>query len=321
MGKYLLRRLFLMAPTLLILSIFVFLMMRVLPGDVAIIIMGGEEVGATNTNIRMSIETLRERLGLNRPLYIQYLTWLWDSVRGDFGQSLISGTPVTKELAIRLPITLQIAVMAKILSIILGVPIGIISAVRQNSWMDYSLRFLSIFFLAAPSFWIALLAIFVGAFWFNWLPPLGYHPIWEDPMANLTQLLVPTLVLATGGMAGMARMTRSTMLEVMREDYIRTARSKGLKEQVVIYRHALKNALIPVVTLAGLSFAGLLGGSVILEAIFGIPGMGQYLIVGIRSHDYSVVQAVVIVFGVVVTLVNLVIDLLYGWLDPRISYS
>ncbi len=321
MGKYVMRRLLLMGPAILILSLFVFLIMRVIPGDVAQSILAGEDVGATRVQVRMSLEVLRERLGLNRPLYVQYLTWLWDTIRGDFGDSLVTGKPVAQELAVRLPMTIQLALMSKILAIILGVPIGILCAVRQNTWTDFTLRFWTIFFDAAPSFWIALLAIFVGAFWFNWLPPLGYNPISQDPGANMVQLLIPTLILGVGGMAGFARMSRSTMLEVLREDYIRTARSKGLKEQVVIIRHALKNALIPVVTLAGLSFAALLGGTVILEAIFGIPGMGQYLINGIQTHDFIVVQAVVMLFGVVVMVVNLVIDLLYGWLDPRISYS
>ena len=321
MGKYVMRRLLLMGPALFILSLFVFFIMRVVPGDVAQSILAGEDVGATRVQVRMSLEALRERLGLNRPLYVQYLTWLWDTVRGDFGESLVTGKPVAQELAVRLPMTIQLALMAKILALIMGVPIGILCAVKRNSLTDFLLRFWTIFFDAAPAFWIGLLAIFIGAYWFNWLPPLGYNPIWEDPTANIVQLLIPTLILAVGGMAGFARMTRSTMLEVLREDYIRTARSKGLRERVVIFRHAVKNAMIPVMTLAGLSFAGLLGGTVILEAIFGIPGMGQYLIVAINTHDFTVVQAVVMLFGVVVMVVNLVVDILYGWLDPRISYG
>ncbi len=320
MAKYALRRLVLILPTLVLLSMLVFLVMRVLPGDVARTIMG-EEVGATNVTIKMSLETLRHRLGLDKPLYIQYLDWLWHLARLDFGDSLISGKSIAAEIVQRAPITLELAVIAKIISLVLGIPIGILSAVRQNSWLDLILRFWTIFFLAAPSFWMALMVIFVGAYSFGWLPPLGYHSLWSDPRGNLTQLMWPALILSLGSLATMARMTRSTMLEVMREDYIRTARAKGLKEQVVIMRHALKNTLIPVVTLAGLSFATLLGGSVIMEAIFGIPGMGQYLITAISNHDYTVVQGTVVVFAVVVMLINLIIDLFYGWIDPRISYS
>ena len=309
-----------MAPTMLLLSLLVFVMMRVVPGDIAIMLMG-EEVGATNVDFRVSIETLRERLGLNRPLYIQYLSWIWDTVRGDLGKSLVTGVPITTEIATRLPITLELAILAKLISLVLGIPIGIISAVKQNSWMDYLLRLLSILFLTAPSFWLGLMFIFAAAIWFNWIPPLGYNPLWENPGANIAQLLAPALILGLSGLATMARMTRSTMLEVMREDYIRTARAKGLREPVVIYRHALKNALIPVVTLAGLSFATLLGGTVILESIFGIPGMGQYLINAITIKDFPVVQGIIMVFAVILMMVNLVVDLLYGWLDPRISYS
>ena len=320
MGKYVLRRVLLIIPTLLILSVMVFMVMRVLPGDVAQIIMG-EEIGATNTAIKVSMETLRKQLGLDKPLYIQYLTWVWDLARLDFGDSLITGRSIASEIVQRLPITLELAILAKILSLVIGIPVGIVSAVRQNTWVDLVLRFTVIFSLATPSFWIGLMVIFAGAFYFDWLPPLGYHSLWTDPRGNLTQMLWPAIILAHGTMATTARMTRSAMLEVMREDYIRTARAKGLKEQVVIYRHALKNALIPVVTLAGLSFAGLLGGSVIMEAIFAIPGMGQYLITAITLHDYTVVQGFVMVFAVVVMMINLVIDLVYGWIDPRISYS
>ncbi len=320
MGKYVLRRLVLILPTLLLLSLFVFVLMRVLPGDVTRTIMG-EEIGATNIDMKMSLETLRKKIGLDKPLYMQYLIWVWDAARGNFGDSLITGKSVAGEIAQRAPVTMQLSLMAMLISMFLGIPVGIMSAIRQNSWIDLTLRFWSIFLLAAPSFWLGLMVIFVGAYAFGWLPPLGRHLLWEDPVANLTQLMWPALILGSHGMATTARMTRSTMLEVMREDYIRTARAKGLREQAVIIRHALKNTLIPVVTLAGLSFATLLGGTVILEAIFGIPGMGYYLLNGINSHDYTVVQGGVMVFAVMVMLVNLLIDLLYGWIDPRISYG
>lgn len=319
MGQYLARRLLLIIPTMVLLTAIVFALMRVLPGDIAKLLLSGDE-GGVNMN-QYTLDTLRAKLGLDRPLYMQYFTWLWDMTRGDFGESLYSGRSVTSELLQRLPITVEIALISKILSLALGIPIGIISAVKQNSWVDLLLRFWSIFFLAAPAFWLGLLVILIGSNWFGWIPPLGYNALWQDPRANLLQLLWPSLILASSSLAVMARMTRSTMLEVMREDYIRTARAKGLREQVVVVRHALKNALIPVVTLAGLSFANLMAGTVILEAIFGIPGMGQLFIVAINSRDYPIVQGVVVVFALVFALTNLIVDLLYGWLDPRISYA
>lgn len=317
MLKYVTRRVLLIFPTLFILSLVIFGLLRVLPGDVAMMILGGEDAIKSES----SINAIREKLGLNRPLYVQYAGWLWDTVRGDFGKSLYSDLSVGGQLAQRIPITLEIAILAKLLSIVVGVPIGIISAVKQNSFIDLSLRFLTIFFLAAPSFWLGLLVILGGALWFNWIPPLGYNPIWKGPVANFQQLIWPVIILSHNGLAVIARMTRSSMLEVMREDYIRTARAKGLAEQMVIMRHALKNALIPVVTLAGLQFAALLGGTVIIEYIFGIPGIGSYFIQAIQTKDYPVVQGMVIAFATVFMLINLVVDILYGWLDPRISYS
>ncbi len=319
MGKYVARRLLLIVPTLFILTLLVFGLMRVLPGDVATRMLS-DEAGALSMR-QFTADALRAKLGLDRPLYLQYLSWLWDLAQGDLGESLYTGRPVLDDILQRLPITFQIALMAQILSLAIGIPVGILSAVKQNSWLDLTLRFWSILFLAAPSFWLALLFILVAALQFNWLPPLGYHPIWASPKDNLVQLFWPAVILAHGGLAVIARMTRSTMLEVMREDYIRTARAKGLKEQIVIIRHALKNALIPVVTLAGLSFAGLMGGTVILEQIFAIPGMGSFFINAINFRDYTIVQGAIVVFAVIFMLVNLLIDLMYGWLDPRISYS
>ncbi|MFH1140954.1 MAG: ABC transporter permease [Chloroflexota bacterium] len=321
MHKYIIQRLLLMVPTVLLVTGMVFLLMRVLPGDVVQLILGDASGGFVSRSGNVSADVLRERLGLNQPLHVQYLTWLWDMVRGDFGNSLYSNKSVGPEIALRLPITVQLALMATILGLLLGIPLGIFSAVYQNSWLDNLLRFLSIIFLAAPSFWLGLIVILAGALWFHYVPPLGRNVIWENPGDNLLQLMWPALILASHGMATIARMTRSTMLEVLREDYIRTARAKGLAEQVVIIRHALKNALIPVVTLAGLTFASLMGGTVILESIFAIPGMGYFFIDAIQKHDYTIVQGTVVVFAVVFMLVNLVVDLVYGWLDPRISYS
>ncbi len=319
MIQYVIRRLVLIVPTIWILTLVVFFLMRMLPGDVAAVIMG-EEVGA-RTSSGYTVDALRERLGINKPLHIQYLSWLWDTARGDLGVSLLTGRPVIQDIIQRFPITFELALLAQLLSLGVGIPVGIISAVKQNSWPDLLLRFWTIFFLAAPSFWLGLMVILLGAIWFNWIPSLGYNTLWAHPTENISQLIWPSIILALGGLATIARMTRSTMLEVLREDYIRTARAKGLREQVVVYRHALKNAMIPVLTLAGLSFASLMGGAVILEQVFGIPGMGVFFIQAIRSQDYPVVQSVVVVFALIFMFTNLIIDLLYGWFDPRISYA
>ncbi len=319
MRKYVARRLLAMVPTLAIMSVLLFVILRVLPGDVALLILGDQQGGYRIA--QSSLEIVREELGLNKPLHLQYVGWLGDILRGYLGTSLLTGNSVAQEVQHRLPLTLQIALMAQALSLFLGVPIGILSAVRRNSLLDYLLRFWSIFFLAAPTFWLGLLVLLFGVRWFGWSPPLGYNLLWQNPMANLLQLMWPTVILASHGMAIIARMTRSTMLEVLREDYIRTARAKGLAEKIVIYRHALKNALIPVVTLAGISFGHLLGGTVILEIVFNIPGMGLYLVEAIRSRDYPIVQGVVILLAAFFMSINLVVDLVYAWLDPRISYG
>ena len=320
MHKYAARRLLALVPTLLIMSILLFLILRVLPGDITAVILGDVEEGSIRVS-QSTLEVLREELGLNRPLHLQYVHWLWDISRGDLGTSLLTRKPVSEEILHRLPLTLQIAFMAKVLALLFGIPIGIMSAIKRNSWLDYLLRVWSIFFLAAPNFWLGLLVLMGGVIWFMWSPPLGYNLIWKDPTTNMLQLIWPILILALSGMAIIARMTRSTMLEVLREDYVRTARAKGLTERVVIYRHALKNAMIPVVTLAGLSFGHLLGGTVIMETVFSIPGMGLYMIEAIRNRDYPIVQGVAIMIAAFFMLVNLVVDLLYAWLDPRISYS
>ncbi len=319
MGKYIVRRLILIIPTLWLLTLLVFGLMRILPGDVAVMILSDPSGGMTAS--RETLDSLREKLGLNRPMYMQYLVWVKDLAKGDLGDSLFSGRPVLRDIMVRLPFTIEIALLATLVGFFTGIPLGVVSAIKQNSWVDQCLRFISIIFLAAPSFWLGLLVILLGLIWFKWLPPAGYFPLWQSPRDNILQLIWPILILGLTGMATIARMTRSTMLEVLREDYIRTARSKGLREQVVIIRHALKNALIPVITLAGLTFAQLMGGTVILEQIFGVPGMGTLFINSIVSLDYPIVQGVTIVFAILFMVTNLLIDVLYGWLDPRISYS
>ena len=320
MRNYIIRRVLLMVPTIFILSLIIFGLMRVLPGDLALMIAVGEG-GDSAAFDEESLNLIREKLGLLDPLPIQYLKWIGNLARGNLGESLRSGKPIADEIFQRMALTVEIAILATLLGLVVGIPVGIISAVKRGTILDFSLRFVVVLFLTTPSFWLGLMAILGGAFWFSWVPPIGYNVLWENPRDNLLQLMWPVLILAHFGMATTARMTRSTMLEVLREDYIRTARSKGLTEQKIIIRHALKNALIPVITLSGLTFAGQMGGTVILELIFGIPGMGAWFIDAIINQDYPVVQGLVVLFAAIFMIVNLAIDLLYGWLDPRISYA
>ena len=320
MRSYILRRVLLMVPTVFILSLIIFGMMRILPGDVAIMIVAGEGGEAASLD-EASLNVIREKLGLLDPLPIQYLKWMGSLLRGDLGESLRSGAPIADQIMQRMALTVEIAILATILGMVIGIPVGIISAVNRGTILDFVLRLLVIISLTAPNFWLGLLIVLGGAFWFSWVPPVGYNVLWENPVDNLLQLMWPIIILGTGGAATTARMTRSTMLEVLREDYIRTARSKGLTESRIIVRHALKNALIPVITLSGLTFAGQMGGTVIMELIFGIPGMGAWFIDSIITQDYPVVQSLVVLFAAIFMFANLAIDLLYGWLDPRISYS
>lgn len=319
MAKYLGERLLIAIPTLLGAVTLAFLMLRVLPGDVTDILLA--EGAGDLPSLSLSREMLQRELGLNHPIYIQYFYWIWDFMRGDLGNSLYTGQPVVKELLNRLPLTLQLAVMAELFSLLIGIPVGILSAVRQDTGLDRFLRFWSIFFLAVPTFWLGLLVVLVGALSFDWIPPLGYNLLWKDPAKNLTQFVWPALILASHESARVSRMTRSSMLEVMREDYIRTARAKGLQEHTVLIGHALKNAMIPIVTYTSIYFGVLLGGVVVMERIFSIPGLGSLFLDSILFRDYTVIQALVFFLAVGFILINLTVDILYGWLDPRISLS
>jgi len=317
MAAYLIQRLLIAIPTLIGAVTLAFIMLRVLPGDVVDILLA--EGAGDRPSLSLSRVLLREELGLDRPLYGQYLHWVWDFLRGDLGNSLYTGQSVGRELLNRLPLTLQLALMAEGLSLLVGIPVGILSAVHQDKGLDRVLRFWSIFFLAVPTFWLGLLVVLMGALAFDWIPPLGYHLLWKDPGKNLAQLIWPALILASHESARISRMTRSSMLEVLREDYIRTARAKGLTEQLVLTRHALKNALIPIVTFTSVYFGTLLGGVVVLERIFSIPGLGSLFLESILFRDYTAIQALVFFLAAGFIVINLVVDILYGWLDPRIS--
>lgn len=320
MHTYVLRRIVLAVPTLLGGMLVLFLIMRILPGDVALMMLRGGESAETGTFSQEAYMELREAIGLNKPIALQFLEWLGKVFRLDFGVSFISNEPVMKEVLHRLPLTVEITVLATALGLLVGVPLGIIAAYRQDSFYDYGLRAIAALGLAIPHFWLGLMVLLLGIRWFLWSPPIGYHPIW-DGWANLRQLIWPAAIIGLGHVSMVSRLTRSTMLDVLREDYMRTARAKGLGERTILVRHALRNAIIPVVTIAGLTLIGGLNGSVIMEQIFTIPGMGMMLIQGVIARDYPVVQGLVLFMLLVVVIGNLLVDLAYGWLDPRISYS
>ena len=316
MQTFIIRRLLFMIPTLLGATLFVFLLMRVVPGDIAYALLAGEE-GAAAVD-PASLEKLREELGTNNPLYQQYWDWIKGIPMGDLGNSMWNRLPVADEIMIRMPITGQLAIMSVIIGCLVGVPLGIISALKQDTWIDAIARFFRIFVLAIPAFWEGLMILMLTVRVWRWMPPLGRNYLWEDPGANMAQLIFPALIIGFNLMAIVTRMTRSTMLEVLREDYIRTARAKGLANTVVIWRHVLKNSMIPVVTVVSMSVGGLLGGTVVSETVFSIPGIGVHLIEAIRNRDYTTVQALILVFAFIFVFINLLVDIIYGWLDPRI---
>lgn len=319
MKGYVVRRIGLFIPTMLLTTVIVFGLFFLVPGDAALFILTGEEGAGAVTD--EDLEKLRRELGLDRPIHIQYFDWLWNILRGDLGISIWYREPVTDEIRDKFAVTLQLSIMGILMAFVVAVPMGMISAVRQDTWPDYICRSFTLVGIALPTFWLAILIIYFLAYVFNWLPPLGYATLWEDPILNLKQLFFPALAIAIHDLAFTARVTRSSMLEVLREDYVRTARSKGLHETKVLGRHALKNAILPVITVSGYQFARLLGGTIIIETIFAVPGLGAFLIESIIHRDFVVIQAVVLLTAAVVLTLNLIIDLIYGILDPRIRYQ
>jgi peptide/nickel transport system permease protein len=315
--QYIVKRVLLMIPTLIGAALLVFLLMNVVPGDIALLIIGGDQGGEINPQ---ELANLREQLGLDRPLYLQFLSWLWGVVRLDFGDSLWTGAPVIKELWIRLPLTLEVAIFATLVSSFIAIPLGTLAAIRQDTWVDYVVRVISIGGLAVPSFWTGILIILFLVIFFGWGPPLEFVPLWEDPWKNFKQLVWPIVSVGYRYAAVTTRMTRSTMLEVMREDYIRTAWAKGLYERMVVVKHTLKNAMLPVITIIGTEFAFLIGGLIVTETVFSLNGVGRFIVDAIAHRDIPVVQTLVLLTAFVFVFINLIIDLLYAWLDPRISY-
>ena len=312
MRLYVLRRLLVAVPSLLIASLIVFTLPRLIPGDVVQLMLEEKAYGK-------DLEDLRAKLGLNRPIHVQYFEWLGAIARGHFGESLWTRQPVLSELARRLPVTATLGLMATAVAIAIGVPIGVLAATRQDGALDFVARSAAILGLSVPSFVLAILVTLLPAIWWGWTPP-RFVEFSKSPGGHLLQFVLPAIILGVASAAGIMRLTRGMLLEVLRQDYVRTAWSKGLRERVVVLKHALKNALIPVVTVLGLQVAAIAGGAVIVEWIFGIPGMGQFLVDAIVQRDYPVIQGINLVIVTIIVMTNLTVDLAYAVLDPRIRY-
>lgn len=315
MTTYLIRRFALAIPTLVGVSILVFAMVRMLPGDAV------DQIFGEYPGIASDKAALRKDLGLDKPAYQQYGIWIWGVARGDLGTSLQSRQPVRTELANRLPPTIELGLIAIITGLVVGLSIGVVSAVKRNSLFDFAGRSFAITLLAIPSFWLGTLAIVLPARFWHWAPPFLYKDLWDDPSSNLQQVGIAALLLGVHSAGGLMRFSRTALLETLRQDYVRTARAKGLSPRLVYIRHALRNALIPVITIIGLQVPLLVGGTVIMEQIFGIPGVGQYFLTGLEKRDYPVIQAVNLLVAVVVILSNIVVDVAYTVVDPRTRAS
>jgi peptide/nickel transport system permease protein len=313
---YTVRRLLALVPTLFFASVIVFVSVRLIPGSVIDLMLATNPLAAEKD--RAAIEAA---LGLDKPMYTQYLAWAGNALRGDLGRSLWQDTPVVHDILARLPVTLELTIYGMAISILIALPVGVYSAIRQDTAGDYVTRSFSILLLAIPGFWLATLVMVFPSIWWGWSPQLTYVPFFKDPVANLRIMLLPAAILGAGLSALTMRLIRTTMLEVMRQDYIRTAWAKGLTETLVVVRHALRNALIPVVTLFGIEVAAVISGAVILEQIFVLPGMGLLLIEAVSSRDYPLITGVFLVVGICVMLINLLVDLSYGLLDPKVKYS
>ena len=311
--RYVAKRLLVAIPSLLIATLIVFTLPRLIPGDV-VQLMLEEKAYAKD------LDELRAKLGLDRPIYVQYFEWMGRIVRGDLGESLWTRRPVIEELGRRLPVTLALGAMATAFAIAIALPVGVISAARQDTMKDYAARSLAVLGLSVPGFWLATLVIVLPAIWWGWRPATGFTELADSPIAWLRQFVLPALILGIASSAAIMRLTRGMLLEVLRQDYVRTAWAKGLAERYVIMKHSLKNAVIPVITVLGIQIAQILGGSIIIESIFGFPGMGRFLFEAIVQRDYPVIQGVNLVIVSVIVMVNLVVDALYATLDPRIRY-
>jgi peptide/nickel transport system permease protein len=323
MYRYILKRVVMVIPTLLGAATLVFILMRLIPGDICVVRLGS---GGSSFS-EHSVQMCHAELGFDRPVVVQFAAYIWDLFTLHLGNSMWSGKPVVLEIATRLPISLEVALLAAVVAIVVAIPLGTISALKQNTWLDLVVRTVAIAGIATPSFWLGILSIVLvlnvsqaitGS---PWMPPIDYVPLWKDPIRNLSMTLLPAITVGYRYAAVSMRMTRSTMLEVMREDYIRTARAKGLLRRIIINRHALKNALLPVVTLLGIEFAFLIGGLVVTEQVFNLNGIGRLFVLAVQNQDYTLTQALVMLVVTIFVLTNLAVDLMYAWLDPRIRFA
>jgi peptide/nickel transport system permease protein len=315
-SKYLFKRFLLMLPTLFGVALVTFMLIRVIPGDVVELRYSGDR-GAVSQEI---LDKERARIGLDQPVWKQFATWMWGVVRFDFGTSMWTGAPIWEEIKLRFTLTFQLAIMATAVAVILAIPLGVLAALKQDSWIDYSVRVFSIAGQAMPSFWLGIVIILLMLVVFKWLPPMVYTPFWQNPVQNLAQLIWPALAVGYRYSAIATRMTRSAMLEVLREDYIRTARAKGLMQKLILSRHALKNAMLPVLTVVALEFAFLIGGLVVTEQVFNLNGIGLLFVQAVAHRDYTLLQALIMLVAGAFIVVNFMMDVAYAWLDPRIRY-
>ncbi len=318
MTAYIIRRLILAVIVLVLVSMFVFLAMRLLPGDPVLMFVSSSSVQEITDE---QLESLRHEFGLDKVLPMQYLDWISGVLHGDLGRSILNHSPVTQEILRRLPITIHLGALAFIIAVIIGIPAGVLCAVRRGSWLDNFITTLSNIGITIPVFWLGIILIYVFALYFEWLPVMGYTSPFEDFWLSTKKIIMPVFCLALGPLAGNARQARSSMLEVIHKDYIRTAWSKGLRERTIIIKHALKNGLMPVVTLSGIGIGAILGGSVLIEQVFNIPGMGRLAVTSVMNQDYPYVQAIALIMAISIVFANLLVDISYGWLDPRVHYE
>lgn len=317
MLSYTFRRILMMIPTLIGVAIITFFILRIVPGDIVEVKMRADGAAVSIE----AIEAERQRLGLDKPLGVQFVDWMRGLVTLDLGQSMWTGRPVMTEIAVRFQLTFQIAVLATLFAVLVAVPLGTVSALWRGTWVDYTVRLITMGGLALPTFWVGLLMLMGLLWYFNWLPPISFTPIYVDPWANLSQLIWPAIVVGYRFAAVLARLIRSSLLEILNEDFIRTARAKGASERKVVWVHALGNALLPAITVVGLEFAFLIGGLVVTEQVFNLNGIGRLFIQSIRFNDYTMIQGMVMMFATVYVVANLVVDLLYAAIDPRVRYQ
>lgn len=318
MITYVVRRILQMILVLLLVTILIFLMVRLFPGDPIMLYLARQDAQEITPE---KIEYLRHEFGLDKNMVLQYFNWLGNTVRGDLGDSLLTRAKVMDDIKIRLPVTLHLGVLAFIISILIGVPIGMMTAIRRGTWLDNILTSIGNLGICIPIFWLGILLIYIVGFKWDLLPIRGYTPPFEDFWLSTRQIIMPLICLAIAPTASLVRLTRSSMLEVLYQDYIRTAWSKGLRERAIIMRHALKNSLMPVISFVGVLFASIVGGSVLVEMVFGIAGMGRLAVQSLFAQDYSMIQGIMFIIGIFVLVVNLAVDLSYGWLDPKVRYG